>query len=685
MRIAFDVGGTFTDVVFRDDSGQIHAHKLLSLLETLGNDIATLVGRYDSAQNRSFIHATTTASNAVLEGKLARVALITTSGFRDVLEMRAQKAPNTRDRDWTRPEPVVPRPLRLEVRERILANGTVDQPLNRADVEEALKTIQASGVEAVAVCLINAYLWPQHEQEIEAIFKARAPHIQVSTSSKGFAQIGEYERTSTTAINAALMPILAKYFDRLEDQLKVARGSLLVMQSTGGLMKADYARQRPVHMIESGPAAGVLAAARLATEKSLKQILAFDMGGTTAKISVVDAGIPMEKSQSEIGGGANLSNRMSGAVGHVVKVPSIDIVEVGAGGGSLAQVEDGMLRVGPQGAGAEPGPICYRRGGQNPTVTDANLVLGYINPKAIAAGTLEVDAAAARDGIQKKIGTPLGLETFDAAFGIVRLADATMTRAIRSATIERGLDPRKMTMVAYGGSGPLHAARLAESVGVTRIYIPRLPGVFSAVGLLLADYRQDAVRGLMRPVSALRADELEKLFAELANDVLESLMSEGAARAQIKLTRELDMQYQDQYGHLRMEVGILPSSTPEMRKHLREAFNAKHVSTYGYGRPDPEFVLAARVVGSAAASDSTLTQLRLPSDYGAKVSTEARDAYFGAEHGVIRTAVVSRASLLSTPRNGPVIIEEPDTTVLVPPKWHAECDAQLNLVLTRHD
>lgn len=683
MRIAFDVGGTFTDVVFRDDLGQIHAHKLLSLLETLGTDISALVGRFGH-KDRSFIHATTTASNTVLESKLAPVALITTSGFRDVLEMRAQRAPSSHDRDWMRPAPVVPRSLRFEVRERILASGAVDQPLNLADVEDALKVITSSGVQAVAICLMNAYLWPQHELEIEDLFKARAPHIDISTSSKGFAQIGEYERTSTTAINAALMPILKKYFDRLEDQLDVKRGSLLIMQSTGGLMKSDIARQRPVHMIESGPAAGVLAAARLATEKSLPQILAFDMGGTTAKISVVDNGVPLEKSQSEIGGGAVLSLRMSGGVGHVVKVPSIDVVEVGAGGGSIAQVEDGVLRVGPQGAGAEPGPICYRRGGKDPTVTDANLALGYINPQAIAAGTLELDAAAAREGIAKAIGGPLNIDGLEAAFGIVRLADSTMTRAIRAATIERGLDPRKMTMVAYGGSGPLHAARLAASVGISRIYIPRLPGLFSAVGLLLADYRQDAVRGLMRPVSGLKADEIERLFGELEQDVMQSLLAEGAERSQIRLNRELDVQYQDQYGHLRIAVGALPTSDADMQRFVRDEFRARHVATYGYGRSDPEFVLSARVVGSATASDSTLAGLRLPDDYGRRLSNTHRDAYFGAQYGVMQAAVVSRASLASPAQKGPAIIEEPDTTVLVPPLWQATCDAQMNLILTRH-
>lgn len=682
MRIAFDVGGTFTDVVFRDNAGEIHAHKLLSLLETLGTDISTLVNRHGK-DDRSFIHATTTASNTVLESKLAQVALITTHGFRDVLEMRAQKAPSSHDRDWSRPAAVVPRALRLEVRERILASGEVDQALNVADVEAALKVITDAGVQAVAICLMNAYLWPQHEQQIEDIIKAKAPHIQVSTSSKGFAQIGEYERTSTTAINAALMPILTGYFDRLEDQLDVKRGSLLVMQSTGGLMKSEVARQRPVHMIESGPAAGVLAAARLATEKGIPQIMAFDMGGTTAKISVVDGGVPLEKAQSEIGGGAVQSLRMSGGVGHIVKVPSIDVVEVGAGGGSIAHVEDGILRVGPEGAGAEPGPISYRRGGTQPTVTDANLVLGYINPQAIAGGTLELDAAGARAGIAKAIGTPLKLDVMEAAFGIVRLADATMTRAIRAATIERGLDPRKMTMVAYGGSGPLHAARLAESVGVSRIYIPRLPGLFSAVGLLLADYRQDAVRGLMRPVSKLKSGELEQLFAKLEKDVLESLLAEGAERSQIRLNRELDVQYQDQYGHLRVGLGTVPSSDAEMQKFLRDEFRAKHVATYGYGRTDPEFVLAARVIGSAAASDSTLAGLKLPESYGKRAANTTRDAYFGAQYGVLPAAVVSRSSLASPAQVGPAIIEEPDTTVLVPPTWQATCDAQMNLVLTR--
>jgi N-methylhydantoinase A len=685
MRVAFDVGGTFTDVVFSDEDGNIHASKLLSLLPSLGKDVASLVARPEGSRT-DYIHATTVASNAVLEGKLSPTALITTRGFRDVLEMRGQRAPRSRSRDWQRPPPVVGRPLRFEVRERVLADGSIDERLNMADVAAAAAKIAAAGVKSVAICLINGYLWPDHERTIERFIRERYSEIAVSVSSRGFAQIGEYERSSTTVINAALMPILGDYFNRLEDQLATDRGRLLVMQSTGGLMNSAVARDRPVHMIESGPAAGVLAATRVARENGLDQILTFDMGGTTAKVAVLDHGRPLEKSQTEIGGGANLSTRMSGGVGHVVKVPALDIIEVGAGGGSIARVDNGILRVGPQGAGADPGPICYRRGGTVPTVTDANVVLGYINPRVIAGGTLEIDRDASWEAITKDIGRLLGLDTQEAAYGIVRLADATMTRAIRAATVERGLDPRTMTMIAYGGAGPLHAARLAETAGIERIYVPRLPGLFSALGLLFADYRCHAVRDLMRPLATLTVNELRQVVRELETDVLRDLSSEGIERASVDVRRELDVQYQDQYGHLQVSLTELPRDDAALRVLLAEDFHAAHVAAYGYGRSDPIFVLAARVVGSSATGKEGEVHVGSAANSGKHAAPVERHAYFGPGRGSVATPVVSRWDIFRNGpegRKGPLIIEEPDTTVLVPPGWCISGDRQSNLIMTR--
>src|SRR5215472_7004638 len=426
MRVGFDIGGTFTDVIIRADDGRIHTGKVLSILDRVGEDVAAAVrpvARPDKIEN--FVHGTTVASNAVIEGTTARTALITTRGFRDELEMRGQRRPNIYDVNWERLPALIPRSLRLEVNERVLGNGSVEQPLDLVQARAAIEKLVAQQVEAIAVCLINAYLNSVHERQLARLLAEIAPRTVVCLSSDIHPEMKEYDRASTTAINASLIPVVDRYLNRLEQTLSPLSDRMLVMQSNGGIMSAQAARSRPAYIIESGPAAGVLAAARLAAECGFGQVLSLDMGGTTVKACLIENGKPLEKPGGEIGAGVNAGTRLFGGGGHVVRVPSIDIVEAGAGGGSIAWLDDsGALRVGPRSAGAEPGPVCYGYGGTEPTVTDANVVLGYMNPNAIAGSTLEINRDAAAAAIERQLAAPLGLNLLEVAYGITQVANS---------------------------------------------------------------------------------------------------------------------------------------------------------------------------------------------------------------------------------------------------------------------
>jgi len=685
-RIAFDIGGTFTDVVVLWADGRLQTAKILSLLETVGRDIRVKLGLEDVPVG-SFIHGTTVAANALLENKLARVGLITTTGFRDALEMRSQRRPNVYDINWDRPPSLVPREWRLELDERVLADGRVERPLDPAQARAAVAQLAAADVEALAVVLINSYVNDAHERVVAEFARALEPPRPVSVSSEEFAEAREYERTSTTVVNAALMPVVDRYLDRLEAQLGVGARELLIMQSNGGLMTAEVARRRPVQMVESGPAAGVLGAARLAREANLGQVLAFDMGGTTAKASLIENGVPLEKPGGEVGGGANLAGRFFGGAGHAVRVPALDIAEVGAGGGSIAWIDaGGALRVGPEGAGADPGPVCYRRGGTRPTVTDANVILGYVNPVGLAGSTVDIDREAAVNALRREIADPLGLSVLDAAYGIVRVANATTMRALRSVSIERGMDPRRMVLLAFGGSGPVHAASLAADMGVPQVYVPPFPGIFSAVGLLLADYRYDTVRTAHFALDRLDEPALMALVRELEQQAHTTLASQGIAPAAIVLRPEADVQYKGQEMALTL---ALPPPGANFGERLHAAFGEAHRAAFGYERGNPSEIVALRMRATARASDIRIGDMARGASHlkGADRSPAAasRQAYFGAARGSAEVPVVGRFDLAETPRVGPLIVEEWDTSVVVPPGWTARRDGAGNIVLDRQE
>jgi N-methylhydantoinase A len=683
MRVAFDIGGTFTDVIMLTESGEVVPAKVLSLIDTLGDTIAGLVNETGSAVDQ-FVHGTTLASNMVIEGTGARTALVTTPGYRDILDLRGERRPNIYDPTWERLPALIPRRLCVEVTGRMLSSGAVDRQLDGEQARTVLRElIEGERIEALAICLVNAYVNPEHERELAAIAESIAPDLPVCSSADLNPEINEYERASTTAINASLVPGVRHYLDRLAASISGLGDKLLIMRSNGGIMSVDTARDYPVYMIESGPAAGALAAARLARESGLDRALAFDMGGTTAKACLIEGGVPLEKPGGEIGRGITSATRLFGGGGYAVRVPSLDIVEVGAGGGSIAWVDDGgALRVGPRSAGADPGPACYGRGGTLPTVTDANVVLGYINPTAIAGDRLRLDRDAAVAAIQEHIATPLHLDVHAAAYGICQVVNATMMRALRAVSTERGRDPREFSLIAFGGAGALHAADLADFLSMPEIRVPLFSGLFSSLGLLFADFRHDYVRSIARRLDEMSPADLETIFADVTGAAHADMAREGVAADDVIAERHAEVRYVGQASEVLVPLpdGI---SGAEMIDRLPGLFDAAHAATFGYRTEAPVELVSLRLRATTRQSGSQLA------DLAARVAATAqpgamsqRTAYFGPAHGHRTVRVLDRWGL-SGEEAGPLIIEEPDTTVVVPPGWTVSRDGSATLVMRR--
>ena len=685
LRVAFDIGGTFTDVVIAGADGQLLTYKILTLPDSVGADVGRCIA--DTERQRpesaitSLVHGTTIASNAVLEEQGARTGLITTAGFRDELEIRRLGRPGVYNVFWQRTPPLIPRRRRLEVSERLTVRGEVETPLNDEEVRQAILSLKRQGVEAIAVAFLHSYVNPSHEQRAVALIREVCPEVMVCSSADILPEVREYERTSTTALNAYLMPVVGRYLDQLETQLRAYPPPLQIMQSNGGVMPAAQARRRPVHMIESGPAAGALAAAGLAREIGLAQAVAFDMGGTTAKGCLIENGQAVETAEGEVGAGINRAGRLSKGAGYALRVPAYDIVEVGAGGGSLAWVDDGgALRVGPRSAGAVPGPACYGRGGTEPTITDANVALGYMNPNSIAGGAVRIDAAAAQTAIETRLGARLGLSVHELAFGIHQVADATMTRAIRAVTTERGRDPREFTLIAFGGSGPLHAATLADNLGMSRVYIPLFPGVFSALGLLVADLRSDYVQSVPQDLDGVDPAALLQEFDTLADRAAQEARHEPPG---LTYERLLDLRYKRQSSELTLPLPAQVEAA-DIRQVLAESFHAAHEQTYGYRREDDTIaIVSVRLKATIRTQSLSFSELGGSFSQAAEKTAQpgSRRAYFGRQQGELNTRILSRSALVEHAVAGPLIVEEFDATVVVPPRWQASVDAYGNIVL----
>ena len=501
-RVGVDIGGTFTDIVFLDSGGRVHIRKVSSSVEDYAQAIArgleqvfdeTSLAGPDVAEVR---HGTTVASNAILENKGALTGLITTRGFRDVLELRNLRMPRLYDLAWEKPAELVERYLRVEVEERINSRGEVVRPLAREAAEAAVDRLVAQGVEAIAVCLLNSFENPAHERLLKEVLAERAPHLVSCISYEVLPEVKEYERTSTTVVNAYVMPTVARYLESLRGELEAASVSapVMLMQSNGGLTTVADAIRLPCNIIESGPAGGVVGAQALARRVGLPDVITLDMGGTTAKASLVEGGEFTRSLEYSVGGGIMQGSRLLTGSGYLIKVPAIDLAEVGAGGGSIVRVDaGGSMQCGPESAGAVPGPVCYDQGGEDPTITDANVILGYINPSHLVGGELKLNAERGRAVFEERVARPLGLELAHAAYGAHQIAASNMIRAIRSVSSERGRDPRRYAMFAFGGNGPLFAATMASALHMKH---PRAAGAGALLRL------RSALRGRRAPLLA---------------------------------------------------------------------------------------------------------------------------------------------------------------------------------------
>ena len=525
-RVGVDVGGTFTDVILHGADGRVVIRKLLSTPPSYDLAVVEAVGGLAAGPVAEVVHGTTVATNAVLERRGSRTALVTTAGFRDVLELRRLRIPHMYDLFWRKPPPLVERHLRFELNERVAADGTVVRALDDEECRALAARLRGTGVESVAVCFLHSYLYPEHEQRFGAILAEELPEANVSLSSEILREQREYERSATTVVNAYVRPLMASYIDRIRTGLDGIGldGPLQIMQSSGGVMTAEDAKQRPVFALESGPAAGVVAARWMGEQLGVDNLLAFDMGGTTAKASLIEDGAISRGREYEVGGSMSAGSRLIRGAGELLRIPTIDIAEVGAGGGSIAWLDPaGGLQVGPRSAGADPGPACYGRGGVEPTVTDANVLLGYMPAVTVADGQISISAELAEQAV-RRVAEPLGLTLLEAASGIHRIANARMTRALRAVSSEKGRDPRDFALIAYGGAGPIHAAGLAEDLGMRTVLVPAVAGLFSAVGLLFARPEFHEVRTCHLDVDAVDPGAVAALFAEMETKLADALV-----------------------------------------------------------------------------------------------------------------------------------------------------------------
>ncbi|MCZ6873360.1 MAG: hydantoinase/oxoprolinase family protein [bacterium] len=696
IRIGIDVGGTFTDIVFLTPDDRVLTRKILSTPDDYSRSIRSglqdIFTQSDLAPTAvsEVMHGTTVATNAILEGKGAKTGLITTKGFRDVLEIRRMRTNRLYDIYWEKPAPLVPRRLRREVTERVDYRGEVLQTL---DVEAARREVEwlvAEGVVSIAVCFLHAYANPAHEQQVERLLQEIAPQVYVSISSRVLPELKEYERTSTTVINAYIRPVVEGYLQSLEGHLKTLgiASPLLIMQSNGGLMPSATAREIPMHIIESGPAAGVTGALEVTRRLGISNIMTLDIGGTTAKASLIEDGQLTRSPEYEVGGGMNIGHRLLKGGGYLLRVPAVDIAEVGAGGGSIASIDrGGSLQIGPQSAGADPGPACYNLGGEAPTLTDANVVLGYLNPHTLAGGTLSLDADKARQAIETQIAAPLTMQLVDAAWAIHRLADASMVRALRAVSTERGRDARHFALFAFGGKGPVHALGIAEALDMSRVVIPPAPGLFSSLALLFSDVEHHFVQSYFNPSGDIDLAQLGQLLGRLEQQGRQTLAAEGYTDAQTQLEPYADLRYAGQNSELTIPIES-DLSTPEGLSRLQEAFAVEHNRTYGYrSDEEPIQLMSLRLLARGLTDDVRVPErLSLVSNATATSDRQAtsRQAYFGPQHGWLATPLrVTRQDLAHGTHEGPLIIEEYDATTVILPGWRASLDDWSNLIIDR--
>ena len=690
LRLGIDIGGTFTDLVAIAADGRVLTRKTASTPHDYGEGIMTGLAELLAEAGgvvSEVLHGTTIGSNTILEGKGARTALITTAGFRDVLEIRDLRMPRLYDLHWTKPVALVERRLRLTVIEKMRPDGSVATALDAASLRAAIDFLRAENVQSLAICLLHSYANPAHENAVADAVAAALPGMAISKSSEILPEIKEYPRTSTTVVNAYVQPVVRSYLTALSARL-AAMGiavPLKLMQSNGGLASAAFAASQPAHIVESGPAAGVVGGAALAGRLGEDRIITFDMGGTTAKAGLVENGEVLRSEALEVGGGVMTGSRLLVGAGYMLKLPAIDLAEVGAGGGSICRLDAaGAPKVGPQSAGADPGPVCYGRGGVHPTITDCNLVLGYLDPAGLAGGALPLDAAAARNSIARFLAGPMGCSVEAAAHGMLLLAAATMMRAIRAVSVERGRDPRQFTLLAFGGNGPLFAAPIAAELGISKILIPPMPGLFSAFGLLIGDTEHHLSRSLRLRIAAnpgadiaANTARVRHLLDELTTTGANRLADDGFAPDRHVFILSGSARYVGQSTEIPVPLVLCDAAT--LVSALPGLFAAEHERTYGFRAPadEPVELMGLSIIARGMPENPRLPRAIPP----AMAQVPSRRRAWFAGPGWIDTPVMDRAGLAGSAASGPLIIQEYDATCLVPPGARATLDDFGNIVL----
>ena len=673
-RIGVDTGGTFTDIVVLDESdSRLHHTKVPSVPASPGKAVLDALEKIESETGvkaeslTGFIHGTTVATNTVLEGKGANTVLLVTRGFRDVLHIVRQDRPSLYHFKVHRPPPFVKRRFRIEVSERLDGHGNVLDPLNEDEVREIAAKIRSLSIMSVGICFLHSYANPNHERRAAEILRELVPNVELSLSSDILPEIKEYERMSTTVVNAYVQPVVSRYLIRLEEGLRDSGVTcpVHVMQSNGGLVTFKTAQENCVHTILSGPAGGALSAARLAEKAGLPNAITIDMGGTSADVAV------------SLGGELNYTTETEIA-GHAIQVPAIEIHTVGARGGSIAWIDPGgLLQVGPHSAGADPGPACYCRGGTEATVTDANLVLGRLGPRGLLGGGMGLDLEAGRRAVGERVSRPLGLSIEEAATGIIRIVNATMVQGIRYLSVEKGHDPRDFALIAFGGCGPLHAADLAREMDIPHVLVPPAPGVNSAVGLLMADLRRDYVRTLPLDLELLEDADLagaEEAFSEIEEQARRQMMEEGIPFGSARFVRSIDLRYQGQGSSLNIPFSPNGSDQTAAWRIAVDEFHKRYEEVYGYRRSDyPVQLVNVRVVAVGETTKADFQKESLDATGGpSRALVEHRPVWF---EGPVDTPVYDRHRLRPGDRlSGPAIIEQLDSTVLFLPGDEAEVD-----------
>ncbi len=687
-RVGVDVGGTFTDFVSIDEQGRIRIAKAPSTPDdaSVGIEDTLIKSGIDLHKVTFLSHGTTVGANTIIENKGVRTAIVTTKGFGDLIEIRkGARAPTNPldmyDLQMDLPQdyvggysPLVERPFCFEVPERVDYEGNVIKELDEDEVRRIAKEIRDSDVKAVAVCYLFSFVNPKHEQRTAQILRKMLPDACISVSCEILPIIREYERLSTTTVNAYIMPIMQSYLLNLRDKLKSLgfTQEFYLMQSSGGIMSSEVAAFRPVYTIDSGPAAGVTAAAQLGTMLGFTDVISFDMGGTTTKVCVVHEGKPSITTQFWADGK------------YFIGAPVMDMVEIGSGGGSIVWLDrSGSVHIGPQSAGAKPGPACYKLGGTEATVTDADMTLGYINPDYFLGGDMTVDVEASKSAIKEKVADKLGMSIAEAAHGIYRLANANMIGAMRVVTVQRGYDPRGFTMVVSGGTAAIHAVRMAQELRIPRVVIPLIPGTFSALGLITADARYDMLRSYVSRASQSDPGQIQEIYSEMEEEGLRKIGELGFKKEEILLNHEVAMRYVGQAHEVTFEVPLRQKIDHRFIKKLEDMFHDRHQYLFEHSSPDAatEFVtLSASATGPIAKGQMFEIEKGSPSADQARKKN--REVYFEESNDYVDCPTFER-SLLKAGNilTGPAVVEQMDTTIVIPPKQKAKIDKFGNIII----